>query len=307
MRALVTGGTGFVGSYLVRKLVERGEDVAVLIRPGANTWRIDDVISRVTRIEGDLTALKEIEEAIRIFSPDTIFHLAWHGVANRFRNEIDQIDRNLNASLSLFRLALKIGCRTWIGTGSQAEYGPCNRVCDENAPTRPTSLYGTVKLCTYLLLQQLAVDAGIRFAWFRIFSTYGPRDNPEWMIPSVIRSLLRAERPSLTAGEQQWDYLYVEDAAQALYLSALVNTTQGVYNLGSGKAHSIRSIVEGIRDMVDPSLALGFGEVPYRFDQVMHLQADVSRLTRDTGWLPSTSLDAGLRQTLDWHEQDFNR
>jgi len=304
MRALVTGGTGFIGSHLVNRLVDSGEEVAVLTRPGANTWRLGNLLPRVTRIDGDLGSLAAVENAIRAFAPDTIFHLAWHGVGNRYRNESDQIDRNLFASLSLFRLALQIGCQTWIGTGSQAEYGPYNQICDENVPTRPTNLYGTVKLCTYLLLRQMAIESGMRFAWLRIFSTYGPKDNPDWLVPAVIRTLLHGGKPLLTAGEQRWDYLYVEDVAQAIYQTAQIKAAQGVFNLGSGKTDTIRTIVEKIRDRIDPTLQLGFGEVPYRTDQVMHLQADITHLKDVTGWKPAVQLEEGLQRTIDWYNHD---
>ena len=113
--------------------------------------------------------------------------------------------------------------------------------------------------------------------------------------------MLHDQRPSLTLGEQLWDYLYVRDAAEAVYRLGTTPTAEGVFNLGSGQVHTIRHIVERIRDMIDPGLPLGFGEVPYRPDQVMHLQADIAKLTAATGWTPRTSLEDGLAATVQWH------
>jgi UDP-glucose 4-epimerase len=301
MRALVTGATGFLGSHLTRKLVDSGHQVAVVRRPTSDARRIRDLLPRLVQIQGDLASLADIEKAILDFAPDTIFHLAWHGVGNRLRNDISQVDTNLTANLAFLRLTLKTPCRTWIGLGSQAEYGPHDRMLDETTPVGPVTLYGTVKLCTWLLAKQLLAEANIRMAWLRLFSIYGPGDNPDFMIPTLIRRLLRRERPSLTPGQQQWDYLYVTDAAEAVYSAATCDAAEGVFNLGSGEVRSIRSIVEAIRDRIDPSLPLGFGETPYRADHPMLFQADISRLRATTGWTPQTSLDEGLRQTIEWH------
>ena len=119
----------------------------------------------------------------------------------------------------------------------------------------------------------------------------------------LIGRLLAGERPALTAGAQRWDYLYVGDAAGAVAEAATNERATGDYNLGSGTAPTLRSIVERIRDLIDPALPLGFGEVPYRPDQVMHLQADVGRLRADLGWSPRVGLDEGLRRTVEWYRE----
>src|SRR6185369_9014041 len=132
--------------------------------------------------------------------PDVVCDLAWEGVGNRFHEDPRQIRANLAAHLALLDAACRAGCRRWIGLGSQAEYGPQSARIDERCPTAPASLYGTVKLCLALLGQKLAAQASMEFAWLRLFSTYGPMDGPGWLIPSVTLSLLRGERPKLTAG-----------------------------------------------------------------------------------------------------------
>ncbi len=301
MRALVTGATGFIGSYLTERLLGAGAAVAVLVRPTANPWRIADLLPRVTRITGDLRELTPVEREIRDFAPEAVFHLAWHGVAGAQRNDPAQLDANVQTTTDLVRLAVRAGCQTWIGVGSQAEYGPLNRVIAEDAPTEPTTAYGVAKLRAGLAAAELATEAGLRFAWLRVFSTYGPKDSPDWMLPYLIRTLLRGQTPALTGCEQKWDYLYVADAADAIHRVAEMSAAAGVMNLGSGVACPLREVVERVRDLVSPARALQFGAVPYRPDQVMHLQADIARLTRATGWRPVTALDEGLRRTVEWY------
>lgn len=301
MRALITGASGFVGSCLARLMVEAGETVAIIHRPESDLWRVGDVLGRLRCIQGDLLTLNDAAGAIRDFAPDTVFHLAWYGVGNKHRNEEGQIDKNIISSLELLRIGRAAGCKTFVGLGSQAEYGPHGAMIDETAATNPTTLYGAAKLSAYLLCKAIAEASGIRFAWLRIFSAYGPKDNPDWMIPYMIRTLLKRQRPSLTAGEQKWDYVFVEDAARAIYEVARHENASGAFNLGSGQVSMIRSIQERVRDLIDPSLPLGLGEVPYRPDQVMHLQADITRLRQLAGWEPKVPLDEGLRRCVEWY------
>src|SRR5919202_1266237 len=105
MRALVTGATGFLGSYVTELLVRRGESVAILVRSSSDMWRIARILEHVIQIRGDLLALSEVKGQILEFAPDTVFHLAWDGVGNRYRNDAAQVDSNLYGSLALLRLA----------------------------------------------------------------------------------------------------------------------------------------------------------------------------------------------------------
>ncbi len=303
MRCLVTGGTGLIGSYLVRLLLEQDNEVSVLMRPTSNPWRIKDVLHSLHVITGDLAAIEEAAPAINEFAPDVVFHLGWHGVGSRYRNDPAQVTQNLYGSLKLLQLAHKAGCQRWVGLGSQAEYGPYDGILTEDLSTRPATIYGVVKLCVGLLSQKLSETYGMSFTWLRLTAAYGPMDDQEHLIPHVILMLLRGQKPSLTLGEQRWDYLYVEDAARAIWQAATNPAAKGIFNLGSGEAFTVRSIVESIRDLVDPSLPLGFGEEPYRPDQIMHLQADISRLQQATGWAPRVSLDEGLRCTVAWFRE----
>ena len=307
MRILITGATGFLGSYVLKRLLAAGQhDVAILVRPESDTWRISVLVDQVERIPFGLNDLKLARGHVFDFRPDVVIHLAWSGVANRFRNDLAQVD-NLRATVDLVELSRDVGATAWVGIGSQAEYGPTQGVIHEEMPTRPTTLYGITKLSAYMLAEHLCTGAGIRFGWLRVFSTYGPKDDPSWMIPYLILKLLNRKRPSLTPGTQVWDYLYAEDAARAIESVAVCSSASGVFNLGAGSPREIREIVKLVRDQIDPALPLGFGEVSFRPDQVMHLEADIARLRDQTGWSPTISLEDGIRQTVTWFEENRQR
>jgi nucleoside-diphosphate-sugar epimerase len=209
----------------------------------------------------------------------------------------------VGGSLELVRLAGELRCRDWIGLGSVLECGHYEVPHPEDVVARPASLYGAAKHGVSLMAERLCRIYGVRFLWLRLFYAYGPGDDPVRLIPYVITTLLRGEKPSLSPGEQRWDYLYADDLSEALVRLARTPDAQGVFNLGSGESHTIRHIVETIRDLIDPSLPLGFGEVGYRPDQIMHLRADIGKLRAATGWQPRASLAEGLRRTVDWHRE----
>lgn len=295
----MTGASGFIGSVLTKQLLAHCVSVAVLARDENLGRRLGNVESQLTRIPYDSLDPSAFRKALGDFRPDTIFHLGWAGVSNLDRNDVSTQVRNLDLCLELIDAGAASGCLHWIGAGSQAEYGPKPEAISEEDSTHPTTLYGAAKLAAYHLSRTYCGLRNIKHSWLRVFSTYGPDDNENWMIPSLIKQLLRGDTPKLTAGEQQWDYLHVNDAAMA-FIAVAKQRAGGVFNLGSGDAPSLRCTIERIRDLINPKANLGFGMVPYRSDQVMHLQADIRRLNRATGWTPEIPLAEGLRETVEW-------
>jgi UDP-glucose 4-epimerase len=301
-RVLVTGGGGFIGSRVVRQLLRDGCEVALLLRPGSASRRLGGSLDQCTVVHGDLDRLDACRSALLALRPQAVLHLAWQGVQGAARNSAVQLT-NVGGSLALYRVAQDAGCESFVGLGSQAEYGPVAGRIAEDAPTHPTTVYGAAKLAVGTVLERYAAQGGPRFAWMRLFSCYGPDDDPAWLIPYLARTLLAGGRPSLTRCEQIWDYLHVDDAAAAV-IAAMHARASGVFNLGSGRPRPLREIVGMVRDAVDPALPLGFGEVPYRPDQVMHLEADITALTAATGWRPRIALEEGLGGTVAWHRQE---
>ncbi|MET4519818.1 NAD(P)-dependent oxidoreductase [Bradyrhizobium sp. I1.7.5] len=300
MRIFVTGASGFLGSYLVLDLLERGHEVAVLLRPESASWRLGEVVDRLHVIPGALEHLDGLRQALGAFAPEAVVHMAWRGVAGRDRNSPVQA-ANVAETVKLVDLAAEAGAWTFVGAGSQAEYGPCDRAIREDDTPRPTTLYGMAKLAAGSMALRLAEERGLRAAWLRIFSTYGPKDADYWLIPTMIRNLRSAQHMALTACEQRWGFLHARDAAAAFRLATTHADARGIFNVGSPEAPPLRETVMRLRDLVDPGAGLGFGELAYRPDQVMVLAADVSRMLA-LGWKPEVSLDEGLRETVNWHD-----
>ena len=302
MRCFITGATGFIGSHLTRKLLNSGAQVAVLIRNPSQVRRIPDALDRVTVIQGELNLIRHCANELKNFRPEVVFHLGWSG-ANSYRHlkSENQVYLNVDGSLELVRLAAAAGCRKFIGLGSVIEYGCCNDELHEDRPAKPDNLYGVSKFTVGLLSEMLCRSYGMGFAWMRLTWGYGPDDDAARMIPYLIQTLLQGKRPALTLGEQLWDYIYIDDLIEAICSVAAKPGVDGLFNLGCGESRRIREIVEIVRNLIDPALEVGFGEIPYREGQAMSLQIDNSRLRKATGWYPKVPFEFGLRKTVEWH------
>jgi UDP-glucose 4-epimerase len=301
----ITGATGFIGAAVLRDLLSRKLRVTVLLRPESNCDRWPNLKGIQTLVYSKLNDTSVVR-TLQASRPDAFVHCAWRGVAGGERNEPYHITLNLPMTVESVELAAAAGCKHWVGLGSQAEYGNPNRKVAEDGPLAPVTVYGKAKLAAGMAASALCQTTGLTFAWLRVFSTYGPDDAPHWLIPYVIRELLVGHSPNLTACEQRWDYLFVRDAAEVIGTVAATGIT-GIYNVGSGQAYLLKEIVELIRHQLASSLQASYGSLPYRPDQVMHLQADITRLQKATGWNPRTSLNEGIRQTIEFQRGRVQR
>jgi nucleoside-diphosphate-sugar epimerase len=300
---VLTGATGFIGSAVLAELFRRKIRALVLLRPESDRNRLSQLPAEDIFIFSK-SGSPELAEKLRAQQPAVFIHGAWRGVGGQERNADFQLAENIPLTLASVKLAAACGCRQWIGLGSQAEYGNANRILDETVPTNPTTLYGKAKLAAGEEALALCAQKGLAGAWLRIFSTYGPGDHPHWMIPQVIREFLDGRAPQVTKCEQRWDYLFVADAARAI-TDVADGKISGVFNLGSGEAQPLKKIIETIRVELKTSIQPTYGAIPYRSDQVMHLQADITRLRAATGWTPQVNLKEGIYKTVAYEKELF--
>ncbi len=228
------------------------------------------------------------------------------GTVGLGRNDMDTQILNIQYTIDAVRIASELQASVFIGAGSQAEYGRYDGPLHSSTPCVPENGYGMAKLCAGQMSREECRKLGIVHIWPRILSVYGPHDGASSMIISTIQKLLNSEKPSFTAGEQIWDYLYAEDAAAALYKMALYGKDGETYPLGSGQKRLLRDYIIILRDIIDPDLPLGIGDLPYSEKQIMHLEADISRLKADTGFAPETDFQTGIRKTIDWVKEYYH-
>ncbi|MGN1089603.1 MAG: NAD-dependent epimerase/dehydratase family protein [Huintestinicola sp.] len=293
--AVITGPTGAIGTALCTKLISEGVKVYAVCR--RDSARTDRIPKGAELVFCDLDRLSELKE--KIGHTDVFYHFAWANTAGPGRNDMYSQTDNIKYTLDAVKAAKALGCECFIGAGSQAEYGRHNELLTPETPCFPENGYGMAKLCAGQMSRHMCSELGMRHIWARILSVYGPYDGENSMISFVIRTLLNGDEPSLTAGEQMWDYLFSYDAADALYLMWQKGRDGGVYPLGSGKVRPLREYIEILRDSIDPQLPLGLGKNPYGTNQVMYLGADISTLEKELGFKPAYSFESGIKLTID--------
>ena len=297
-RMVITGATGAIGTALINECIRQGTEVLVLCRKDSLRNRNIPRHPLVTKEFCSLQQLAGIQNDTGSMY-DVFYHLAWAGTSGNARNDLYLQNRNVTYAMDAVRAAKRFGCSVFVGTGSQAEYGRVEGVLQPDTPAFPENGYGMGKLCAGLMTRELAGQLGLQHIWVRVLSVYGPNDGENSMVMSAIRKLLAGETPEFTRGEQMWDYLYSTDAARALYLIGEKGLDKKIYVLGSGRARSLAEYISELRDIVSPGAEVKLGAVPYAAGQVMHLQADISALKKDTGFEPAVDFRDGIRETAE--------
>lgn len=294
--AVITGATGAIGTALINELTSRGVRVLVLTREDSPR---NSRIPHSPLAEVRYCSLEELNDFEAEGEYDVFYHLAWAGTFGSARNDLYMQNKNVEYALDAVAAAKRLGCHTFIGAGSQAEYGRVEGILKPDTPAFPENGYGYGKLCAGQMTRDLAHNLGLRHIWVRILSVYGPNDGGGSMVMSALKKLRDGEIPEFTKGEQKWDYLYSGDAAEAFTLLGEKGADGKVYVLGSGNARPLAEYIEELRRTAAPNGKVNLGAVPYGEKQVMFLCADISELQRDTGWKPTTDFADGIRRIIE--------
>lgn len=301
---VVTGPTGAIGHSLLEECIANHVEVYAVCRP--DSARIANVPDHelIHVVKTDLSELSSVAKKLPA-NCDVFYHLAWAGTFGEdIRNNMYLQTKNIKYTLDAVELAYKCGCHTFIGAGSQAEYGRFEGTLRPDTATFPDNGYGMAKLCAGQMSRVQAHKYGMKHIWTRILSVYGPYDGEKTMVMATIIKLLRRERPVFTKAEQIWDYLYSKDAGAMMFALAGENSVDGkIYCLGSGQAKPLKEYIKVIRNAVDHKLPLGIGELPYNDKQVMFLCADNSDILQDLAYQYRYSFEEGIRETIAWYKR----
>jgi nucleoside-diphosphate-sugar epimerase len=295
-RVLISGGSGFLGRNCIPRLLDRGYEVhAVLHRGMPDT---DDH----KNLFFHRCDLMNFQEQKRIFSdirPTHLLHLAWYAEPGKYWTSTENY-RWVQASLEMIMNFTGNGGRRIVCAGSSAEYDWSEGHCTERlTPLRPSSPYGTCKNSLHDMLVQISRQESVSYAWGRLFFVYGPHENPERLVSSVIISLLKNREAGCLNPGLIRDFLYIKDAADA-FVSLLDSHVTGPVNIASGTPVSIRDIVTGIANKMGKTDLIRMNEDNPPINEPGSLTADVERLRHEVGWTPGYDLDRGLDETIDW-------
>ncbi|MBF4492909.1 NAD(P)-dependent oxidoreductase [Flavobacterium sp. MR2016-29] len=295
---LITGITGFLGSHIAENLISNNINVVGLKRENSDLWRCDEIKDKVVWVDipknGSLKSLTN-------YSFDTIIHAAWIGVESNDRDNWIEQSKNVTFFVELLEIAKVLQVKKIIFLGSQAEYGIINSKIYEDFETNALNAYAATKLACLEILKSFSSINNINWIWLRLFSVFGEKENSNWLIPSLVNSMLNKNEMDFTLGEQKYAYLYVKDFAEIINRIVVKDIESGVYNISSSETRTIRSLIEDIKNLINPEFVLNFGVLNYRSGQSMHMEGNMQKLSAQIGKIQFSNYNIALQNTLNYY------
>lgn len=301
-RALVTGGTGFVGANLARRLLREGHEVHLLVRGGYQAWRIQDIVDSLRLHAVPLDDAERLREAIRAIRPEWVFHLAAHGAYSWQTGLQAMIETNLVGTIHLVEACLEAGIEAFVNTGSSSEYGFKDHAPSETEWLEPNSHYAVTKASATLFCAYTARQHRVPMPTLRLYSVYGPWEEPHRLMPALILQGLKGRLPPLAHPAIARDYVHVDDVSEA-YLRAAQTPDQepdALYNVGTGVQTTLQDAVETTRRLLGVQAEPQWASMPDRPWDTTSWVADSRKIRETLGWQPAHSFEEGFRMTVDW-------
>ena len=297
-KIVITGATSFIGVHLIEELSRQGNyDIYAIIRPNsANKYRLDS-IAGINVIECSLEDMDKLYDKLPE-QIDVFYHLAWEGARRPHRDDAALQEKNYNAALKAFALAVAKKCKVFVGAGSQAEYGKTVGTITEDYPTEPTTEYGKYKLKAYQEISRIGKEKGVAVKWPRIFSAYGRYDYAGTLLMSAIDKFQKNEPLDMTQGLQNWNYLYVRDIAKMLILVGTAKCEDGVYNFASLDNRSLHDYILELKNILNSNSNINFGAVSYSSEGVISFEPVINKFVNNFQDAEFTSFINGVQEMI---------
>jgi dolichol-phosphate mannosyltransferase len=302
VKVLVTGAGGFVGANLAARLAEAGHDVVAWIRPGSPTWRLDDHDAEIEIVPLDLLDTDAVDAGVRSAGADWVFHLAAHGAYSWQRDAELIMQTNLVATVHLLAACQRHGFGAFVNAGSSSEYGFQDHAPREDELPEPNSDYAVMKAAATLHCRFVAQRDNVHVVTLRLYSVYGPWEEPGRLMPTLVARGLEGRLPPLVSPDTPRDFISIRDTEQAFLQAAQRSDLErgSVFNIGSGRQTTLREVVDVARAQ------LGIGEEPKwgteaqrSWDAAVWV-GDARRAHEQLGWKAQDDLQAGFARLVDW-------
>ena len=302
-KVLITGGSGFVGANLTRRLLKDGHEVHLFVRSSFNDWRIKDIIKHINIHYVDLSQRDSFSKKLVALKPDWIFHLAVYGAYSWQQNSNEIFQTNLISTINLLEEALKVGIESFINTGSSSEYGYKDHAPNEQEWLDPNSNYAVAKASATLYCRYVSQSQKVPITTLRLYSVYGPYEDPQRLIPTLIRCGLKGTWPPLVNPNTARDYIYIDDVCDAYIAVASSSMEQAglVYNISSDKQTTLGELTHLTKTIFSIPSEPQWGSMPQR-DWDTSVWVGNSHCIRESlGWKPHYNLEEGFKKTIEWH------
>lgn len=297
---LLSGATGFLGSHLAEDISLNNFKVIALVRNASDLSRCNEFKNdNLVFVNTDSDNYKEL---IQKYQPSVFIHSAWSGVSAKGRSDWSKQVENIAMTIRMLELANELNIKKIISFGSQAEYGNFNGRINESEGCAPVSAYGAAKLATLEILKSFCELHSMNWFWFRIFSLYGTREKNEWLFPSIIHNTYHNKPMDLTSCEQLYDYIYTKDFSAAIIKVLETKSESGIFNLSSNSSMQLKEMIEKIRNYINPNVVLNFGKLPYRPNQIMHMEGDSSKFNERFHFQIGSQFEKNIEQIVNYYK-----
>jgi nucleoside-diphosphate-sugar epimerase len=307
-KVFITGAGGFIGANIVRLLLKKNFDIHILKKQKQLSWRLQDIDQSLTIHPGDITHFSSLKAILHSIKPDYIIHLAAYG-AYHYQDDLQKIVKvNIQGTKNLLEASKGIPYQCFINTGSSSEYGYKNKPMKESDLCDPVSYYAATKLAQTHLCKVFAKLNNKPILTFRLFSVYGPYEEPRRFIPTIINAVISDKPIQLTPGKQRRDFIYVDDVANA-YIRAFTNDkiyNGEIFNIGTGNEFTNDEIVTKLFSVTGKKTTVEKGAYPKRSWDTSHWVANISKTTKALAWKPENSLENGIKKTYNWLEENIS-
>jgi UDP-glucose 4-epimerase len=301
MRCLVTGASGFIGANLCRRLLKDGHEVHALLRSGYSTWRLDEISGSINVHRSDLCD-RRLAGIVKEISPEWVFHLAAYGAYSSQTDFRRMAKTNITGLVNLCESCLATGFKSFVNTGSSSEYGFKNHKPSEDELLEPNSHYAITKASATNYCRYVARSRNVNMPTLRLYSVYGPFEEPARLMPALIVRGLDKELPPLVNPDVARDYIYIDDVISA-YLRAAEQPGRelgAIYNVGTGIQTTMLQVVDVAKNILGITVEAQWGTMPNRKWDTNIWVSDNRKIIRELGWQPEIEFPEGFRLTADW-------
>jgi UDP-glucose 4-epimerase len=297
-KIIVTGANGFIGSALVRELVNQGASVYALDRLGCNN-NIPNT-KDVVFIPCELADMKSLPGLLPRDDYDVFYHFAWVGSAGPARSDTALQLQNAQWTVDSLRVAKELGCRRFLCAGSIMEHETIAAAYKQGNHPGLAYIYGGGKVIAHILCMAVASDIGIELIWPEITNAYGVGELSPRMLNTTIRKIIHGEPLQFTSGTQNYDFVYVDDVARAFYLIGMNGKPFHEYLIGSSAAKPLREFLLEMKAAISPDSDFVFGNIPFTGTNLPLERFDCSQTESDTGFRAEVSFTEGVQRTMTW-------
>lgn len=301
-RTIVTGATGFVGANLARRLLADGHDVHLLVRPQHRAWRIAAIRAAVQVHTIDFADADGLARLVGAIRPEWVFHLAAHGAYATQTNLPQMVETNIVGTMNLVTACLRNGFEAFVNTGSSSEYGFKDDAPAEDAWLEPNSHYAVTKAAATQFCRYTAQSRDVHLPTLRLYSVYGPYEEPTRLLPTIIMHGLAGELPPLVHPDIARDYVYIDDVTEAYVRAARCPGQErgAVYNVGTGTQTTLREVVDVARRVLGVTAEARWGAMPQRLWDTQTWIANNRKIRDDLAWSPHVPFEDGFRAMVAW-------